>query len=213
MSIEHRVQRGDCVASLAAQYGLPRKVIWDDNAENAELRQRRDKGYLLDPEADTVSIPEREPKEIACACEARHRFVLRMERVTLRLRLLEEDNPKADLPFQLTIDDTVIEGMTDGEGQLTTMIPAGATSAQLTVDPEGSPECYVLSLGDLDPMDSVRGAQARLKNLSFYGGELDGVLGEQTREGIERFQAHEELPVTGKLNAATLDKLEASHGC
>lgn len=49
--------------------------------------------------------------------------------------------------------------------------------------------------------------QEILRDKGYYGGQIDGVIGPQTRAGIRRYQKSEGLPVTGRLDAETAGKL------
>ena len=57
--------------------------------------------------------------------------------------------------------------------------------------------------------DMVRAAQIRLADLGYFSGIYDGVLGSATKGAIKSFQRHTGLQPTGKLTAATYDRLAA----
>ncbi len=71
---------------------------------------------------------------------------------------------------------------------------------------------YVVALKPLDPPDTVKGAQQRLRHLGYYfrtpNGELDG----PTQHAIEEFQRRHALVVNGQLDDATRAKLNDAHG-
>ena len=50
-------------------------------------------------------------------------------------------------------------------------------------------------------------AQEVLRDKGYYSGQIDGVIGSQTRAGIRQYQKSENLPVTGKLDNETAGKL------
>src|SRR6266545_2255905 len=52
--------------------------------------------------------------------------------------------------------------------------------------------------------DQIKQAQAILKQRSFYSGEQTGKLGDDTRDGLKKYQQAEGLKVTGTLNKVTL---------
>lgn len=54
----------------------------------------------------------------------------------------------------------------------------------------------------------VRDAQVALRDQGFYDGRVDGLLGPQTREALRNFQRARRLPVTGRLDEATLKALD-----
>jgi len=55
--------------------------------------------------------------------------------------------------------------------------------------------------------DQVQQAQKILKDRTFYAGEQTGKLDPDTRAGLKKFQAAENLKVTGTLNKITLEKM------
>ena len=55
--------------------------------------------------------------------------------------------------------------------------------------------------------DQVKQAQAILKQRGFYAGEQTGKLDADTRAGLRKYQAAENIKVTGTLNRQTLEKM------
>ena len=60
---------------------------------------------------------------------------------------------------------------------------------------------------DIDK-DDVKEVQKALMNKGYYNGPIDGVAGDKTRSGVKEFQQDEDLPATGRINAATLQRLD-----
>jgi peptidoglycan hydrolase-like protein with peptidoglycan-binding domain len=56
-----------------------------------------------------------------------------------------------------------------------------------------------------DPM--VKEVQETLRELNFYGGEVDGLFGPNTRDAIEAYQAKMGMAVTGTVDDSLLDQL------
>jgi hypothetical protein len=56
---------------------------------------------------------------------------------------------------------------------------------------------------------TVAGAQTQLARQGYYRGEIDGIVGPETRRAIMRYQSDRGLRVTGRLNADTLRALES----
>jgi hypothetical protein len=54
--------------------------------------------------------------------------------------------------------------------------------------------------------------QGELFRRGFYRGGIDGQLGPATTEAIVRFQQDEGMPITGRLDSATLNELRALPG-
>ena len=59
---------------------------------------------------------------------------------------------------------------------------------------------------------STREAQQRLVDAGFDPGPVDGLYGRRTRAGLEAFQRHVGLPVTGRVDAATSEALRTYDG-
>jgi peptidoglycan hydrolase-like protein with peptidoglycan-binding domain len=54
---------------------------------------------------------------------------------------------------------------------------------------------------------TVKEVQETLRDLNFYGGEVDGLFGPNTREAIEAYQAKMGMAVTGAVDDSLLDQL------
>jgi peptidoglycan hydrolase-like protein with peptidoglycan-binding domain len=54
----------------------------------------------------------------------------------------------------------------------------------------------------------VREAQRALRDLGYHPGPIDGTFGSQTRMALEKYQQAEKLPVTGQLDAETMERLD-----
>jgi len=54
----------------------------------------------------------------------------------------------------------------------------------------------------------VREAQRALRDLGYHPGPIDGMFGTQTRSALEKYQLAEKLPVTGQLDAETMERLD-----
>lgn len=203
----HAVKRGECLSSIAEEYGFAPEKIWN-HAENSKLKKERKDEHVLCPD-DSLFIPEKELGEESGATEATHRFVRKGIPAKLRLRLIDDDDaPRADLAYRLDLDGTVIEESTDGGGWLEHNIHPGIDKATLVI--EGWPALTLL-LGDLDPIDEFRGIQGRLRNLGFSCGRLDGKPGPRTEAALKQFQKQYDLDVTGEVDDQTRDKLKELH--
>ena len=54
----------------------------------------------------------------------------------------------------------------------------------------------------------VREAQRVLRDLGYHPGPIDGTFGPQTRAALQKYQLAEKLPVTGQLDAETMQRLD-----
>jgi Putative peptidoglycan binding domain len=206
--IEHVVRQGECVASIAADYGAPAKKVWNA-PENDELREKRDSPNVLLP-GDRVFINDQDRKDEACATEQRHRFRKHGQPVYLRLQFLDMGEARAGEKYTLKIDGRLIEGTTDGEGKIEVVIPARAEEAVLRLGEKARGEDYVLRLGELDPVTEPSGVQARLSHLGYRCGE-PGKMDELTRRAVREFQYDRVLKM-GEVNDETREELVKAHG-
>lgn len=71
------------------------------------------------------------------------------------------------------------------------------------------PEIYEGSVynEDADADSTVAAAQRQLARAGYYGGEIDGVLGPETRQAVARYQSNHGQPATGHLTTTTLQAL------
>jgi len=90
-------------------------------------------------------------------------------------------------------------------------MPPNARSGRLLVG-ESREEVHELNLGYLDPIDEISGVQARLKNLNFYAGEVNGEMDDETQMAIREFQRKHELEMTGEIDDETRSRLGEVHG-
>jgi N-acetylmuramoyl-L-alanine amidase len=86
-------------------------------------------------------------------------------------------------------------------------IPPTARSGTLILRPAGQEREIPLAIGEIDPADTVSGAQGRLRDLGYNVGPIDGDLGPQTRTALKTFQKDHSLEVSGALDGATSDAL------
>ena len=70
---------------------------------------------------------------------------------------------------------------------------------------------FKLELGHLDPVAEATGVQARLNNLGFFCGKVDGIIGPMTQEAFKAFQEKNGLSETGTADQATRNKLAQLH--
>ncbi len=206
--ITHTVKAGECVATIAAQYGVPWKTVWEA-PENATLRKKRKDPNVLAP-GDVITVPKPKPRQSPIETGKAHKFVIHRERTKVHLRLTANREPLKDEPYRLEYGEHEIEGTTSGEGLLEAELPADQKELVLTLPRRQ--QTYTLALGEIDPIDTVRGAQTRLHNLGLYGGARSGDLDEETTAAIELFQRFQKISVTGKYDSATQKALADFYG-
>src|SRR5262249_14570994 len=59
------------------------------------------------------------------------------------------------------------------------------------------------SLDVFTSQDSIRSAQAALRERNYYGGPINGVMNQATRDAIQNFQHDRNIALTGELDLAT----------
>ena len=216
MPQNYKVKQGDCLSSIAKKYGFPDyKVIWDDGA-NADLKNKRVNPNILFP-GDVVVIPDIDLKQVDKSTEQKHNFVL--DAGTVKLQLIvkdDEDKPYSNCKYDLRIDGKEFSGTTDGSGKLVQEIPADSVSGEVALysndgESENISALLKIELGHLDPIAEATGVQARLNNLGFFCGKVDGIIGPMTEEALKAFQQKNGLSVTGSADQATRDKLAQLH--
>jgi hypothetical protein len=211
MPVEYTVRDGDCISSIAVDYGFFPDTLWN-HPKNSELKQKRKDPNILLP-GDVVFIPDKTLKEVQKSTDARHTFKRKGVPEILRLRMLDEDGyPRANVPYRLDIDGRLIEGTLNAEGALEVPIPPNARNGLLILGSEGQ-EQYTLALGHLDPVETAPGLIARLRNLGYNCGWDNTEIGDRTREALFEFQKANQLQETGEPDDATRSKLLELHGC
>jgi N-acetylmuramoyl-L-alanine amidase len=216
----HVVAAGEQLAGIAASYGFgdPQK-IWD-HGNNSALRSRRSDPHLL-AAGDQLYIPAPEPAELSCSTGKRHRLTANVPPVQLKLELRGEGRqPLANqtycIVFEVQGGEHTVDGTTGGGGELSAELPASCTRARLQLPDLGVD--YELAIGGLDPIDDegtrITGAQARLNNLGFGCGAVDGDHGPHTREAVCAFQKQvmQRPDADGELDDATWARLVDEHG-
>ena len=217
MAQDYIVADGECLSSIAFENGFFWQTLWNHPANAALKTLRKNPNVLMT--GDVVHIPDLTVKQEPGATETRHKFMLKGVPEFLRLKLLDSKHqPRANLDYVIVIDGNSRRGQTDGTGELKESIPPNAKSGKLILGqpmpgkPNVPRQVINLQLGNLDPVTEVTGLKARLANLGFYKGPLDGNLDAATQAAISRFQTKQQLPVTGQPDAATQAQLQQSHG-
>jgi hypothetical protein len=205
--MNHRVQKGECLSSIAARHGHLWKDVWD-HPENAPLRDKRKDPNVLHP-GDVIFIPEKAQKTEAAATNKRHQFKIHLEKVKIHLRLTGALEPLDKEPYELNLGRSTITGETDGEGKIEAEIPADLTEVTLLLPRRL--HSYTLALGHLDPPDTTSGAEARLRNLRLMREERRDPA--DLEAAVAAFQRVKKLEVTGALDARTASALLDEHGC
>lgn len=212
----HVVKQGEYLAKIAKIYGFSNWRAIYDHPDNAEFRKKRSNPNIIYP-GDKVVIPDKISKEISEQTEQRHKFQLKVEGLWLRLVIKDlDDQPLSKIAYKLKIGDLTFEEMTNSDGLIEHKIPEGVGSGVLYINEWALP----LKIGHLDPIEKVTGWQARLDNLGYYGGPIDGKINDDDgkprlflKSAIEEFQQDNKLNVDGIMGGETMKNLKKVHGC
>lgn len=221
MVTEHTVMQGEHLSLIARQYGFGDwRTIYNDPL-NSEFRQKRPNPDVLYP-GDQLNIPDKEPKVVIAQTEKRHRFVKTIRNLSLRITVRDcAGHAVARKRYKLEIGPAtspmVREGNTSDDGLIEQTIPTDSQEGRLTLWEGNGQETnelfkWNIRIGFLDPVDKITGVQARLKNLGFFRGAIDGSDDARTRAAIISFQNRYGLPANGVLEAQTMNKLLEIHG-
>jgi hypothetical protein len=205
---DHVVSQGECLSSIAKQYGLLKQTIWE-HSRNAGLRRQRPNPDTLFP-GDILFVPPQNESEFDRPVDQLHKFVLNCDRIRFRLRFLLDDKPRANEPYLLEIGNLKLSGKTDPNGWLDQRIPAGEPEGIVTL--QDGKERYTVELGRIDPIDTVTGVQGRLRNLGYFDGEINGERHAETLDAVCAFQMKHGLTPTGEMDATTRNLLMQDYG-
>lgn len=179
------------------------------DAKNESLFKSRTE--LILRAGDQVWLPDDPPKlrkEKVAAGET-HRFQAKGLFRDFSLVLANPDgSPLADMDYDLVVEGYSYPGKTDGSGTIKARIPTRATEAVLRI----GDELRTLRIGGLDPLHTITGVQARLYNLGYAPGPIDGVAGPRTSAAVAAFQGDHKLEMTGRMDDDTLAELKKAYG-
>ena len=198
----------DCMSSIASRFGFFWETIWNHPKNQSLVQLRKNPNVLL--ENDQVWIPPKQLRQEPKPVDALHSFQLKGVPTIFRIRFADEEKPRANVPYVLTIDGKNFEGSTDGDGKIEVPIPPNAQTGKLVLGQGKEAKTYALDLGALAPVSEPEGALKRLLGLGYHCG-LDPKAG--LPDALGSFQADNKLPVTCELDAATQSKLVDVFGC
>lgn len=190
------------MTSIAAQFGFTAAILWN-LPENAQLKQKRTDLNVLYP-GDTVYVSDLRPRIVDGATDQLHRFVKKKSTAMVRLRLTDDGEPRAGVPYSLTVEGVWYSGDTGGDGLIEHPVPPEAREGTLTVGEGATQDVYQLKFGTVDPVDTEDGVKGRLLDLGY------GV--EDLPEAIRSFQQKEGLDSTGEIDPATRARLKDVFG-
>ena len=216
---EYEIKPGDWFAKIVKRegYGDFWRPIFS-HAGNKAFRSECPDPNLLIPGKKCI-LPEKEGREESRQSDARSRFKKKAQKSELHLVILRPNgqalkSAKYKLVFHGPgVEGQTVEKKTDGSGAIKCEITPDVDSAILTI--EGTE--FELKIGHLEPVDTVKGVQARLQNLNYSIAAIDdgaGGAGSPTEAAIRAFQKNNSLAdPEGVAEKATTDKLKQVYGC
>jgi len=213
----YEVRTGECLNVIADRFGFLWQTLWNHPKNERLKTERKDPNILLP--GDRVFIPEKRPRDESAATARRQRFRRKgvPSRMKIRLQRCGSAEPYANRRYILNVDGILSEGTVDGDGNVSLPIPPGTRKALLTVGEGEARERFDLEFGAIDPPDSIRGAQQRLRNLGYLSGEPKEKWDPGSESALVRFQAQhvvtgDEEP-SGVFDEKTKERLKAVHEC
>ncbi|GAC19604.1 peptidoglycan-binding domain-containing protein [Paraglaciecola arctica] len=188
----HKVQSGEWLSKICHELGRDPKTVWDDGG-NTELKSTRPNPNLLSQD-DSLFVPEPITKKVSIASDKRHKFI-KKGKATVHIKLkLQHFKAKAfEEKYSLEIGGVTIEGTATG-GVIEADVPILSHVGTLTF-PDSNLNIKI-RLGDLSEVEpysnsksNIKGVQARLTNMAFNVGPVDGDLGPLTDNGVNNFQS------------------------
>jgi hypothetical protein len=206
------VKQGDCIMSIAEEFGFTWETIWN-HPDNADLKRLRKDPNILFP-GDIAVIPDKTPRFETAPTDQLSKFLKKSPMAQVRLRLLDmKRQHRANVQYTATADGVISSGQSDGDGYITIPVPPKTHELKLTVSEGSKTDEYTLPLGSIDPIEELSGVQQRLANLGYPCGSEQGTLGELTKAALRAFQKEMKLNVTGNPDDTTRQKLKQMHGC
>lgn len=205
MPTEHTIAQGDCVSSIAFDHGLLPETVWMDPG-NAALRELRKDMHVLLP-GDVLVVPDLREREETRPSDKSHKFRRKGVPEKVQLQFFDEaDEPVANCPCTVVVDEVEQKLRTDGDGRIELKILPGAQRATVRFDTEKAEWkelAYEFQLGGLDPVTEDSGVVQRLQNIGCLG------EGEALEDGIRAFQRKEGLEETGRMDEQTRSRLQS----
>lgn len=200
----------DSVESIAYRAGHFWETVWKRD-ENESLRAQRSSPHQLVP-GDVVFVPEIEPKTVTRVTGGTYVFRRRGVPSWLRVVLRYEGKPRSGVEYALEIDGVVTTGTTGDDGLIERALPPDAKSARLRIGSGLGARVLTLHVRGLQPVTEIAGVQARLANLGYSPGPVNGTWSDRAAAALADFQKATGLEATGELTDDARAKLVEKHG-
>ncbi|OUS23956.1 hypothetical protein A9Q99_25715 [Gammaproteobacteria bacterium 45_16_T64] len=190
MSITHTVQSGECLSSIAIDYGYNDWEKIYNHEDNSHFRSLRPNPNIIFS-GDEIIIPDIVTKTEPVEPDIVNTFVAVGTKPYLNLRLAEhiEGRPLSDCAYQLSYEhngkEEVKEGILDNEGKLSLKIPGQVKDANITVttnDTTHTQYSWKLFIGHPDPIDTKAGVAKHLINMGYLEAFTQDLLMDKLQE-------------------------------
>src|SRR5262249_55678750 len=167
MASKHIVKSGECLASIARLYGFVNPMVLWDSPDNDALKKKRKNPDILYP-GDEVAIPDKRPHDVSVGKGKSASLKLNAAVTKLSLKVLDNHTRECSAERSgLTVGGVKdrFEDKLTPAGEIDVEIPALSKRAPLQIfakDVTDPIREFDLTLGELDPLDTVAGVQARL---------------------------------------------------
>lgn len=211
----YTVVQGDCLSSIAHAFGFADWRTIYNHGSNADFRKLRPNPNLIYP-GDEIYIPDSDTRSESSATDAWHNFKVEGQKTLMRVKMLDGDMVGLKgKKYRLEVSGKTKEGTIGQDGMIEQEISANCGEGKLTVwlddDTTRPGVMWQVLLGHLDPVETPTGIQARLRNLGFDPGPIDGIIGPRTQGAIKGFQSKFGLKVDGIAGPITQRKLKELH--
>lgn len=215
MSQVHIVIQGECLSSIAKKYGFKNWKTIYEHPENKNLKEKRSTPNILFP-GDRIIIPDKSLKQVDLETNGKYKIKIKTQKIQFRIYLKDRKaQPIANKKYELMIDNRTFYGTTGSKGLIEREISEDADIGYLIVEinelPYGEKYSWKIKIGNLDPAEENSGIQARLNNLGFYCGTVDGIIGQKTKDALKAFQQSYNIEPTGEIDNTTKKKIEEIH--
>ena len=174
MPVTHTVKSGECLISIASQYGFSDWKKIYEHEDNEQLRTRRPNPNIL-LVGDEVIIPDVKTKSEPVEPDTVNTFVVKGVKQNIKLKLVEHirGEPLKNCDYELTYSDNksgndkVKEGVLDSEGKLCVKVPSHITNASLTVKAHDTEYVWELSIGSPNPPETKSSVAQQLMNTGY----------------------------------------------
>lgn len=209
------VVQGERLPTIARKEGFRRwQTVWDFGG-NAGLKDQRGDAHILFP-GDQVAIPSKLSR-VAEVPSGKAEYVVLSAPEVLRTRFADVAAMDGEpVLFRATPDagSEAFEGELAEDGTMEIELPPDTTKVVVELFCGDGDQPFVtheLAMGELDPADEATGIQARLANLGYYRGKIDGDVGEVTHAAIARFRREYGLSPSNAVDDDLVQALEWLH--